>query len=583
MQTINAPIINVQEIEPKLRHLTIFQTFDKLNPGEHLIIHNNHDPKPVFYQLQEIRGNVFDWEYLQAGPEWWDIKVTKHENAPKPAVIINEKGEIEITVPALEPRLKHETIFFAFEKLGSGKTMIIHNDHDPKPIYYQLQSMHGDIFTWDYITEGPEWWQIRVTKKASAQPNPYINDKGEVVINVPALEPSQKHPTIFNTFERLIPGKTLIIHNDHDPRPLHYHLQNMHGDTFSWEYLQECPEWWDVKIIKKQIEENNGEPNYLKVGKNPSNQKETTITIPLIEPKLKHATIFKIFDTLEVGESLVIHNDHDPKPVYYQLLGERGETFTWEHLEQGPQWWDIRVTKKGTENDETIGEIVAKDIRKAEVLKKFGIDFCCGGNKTVRQVCTEKGIDANLVEQALQQPLQNLTGNNHNYNEWNIDFLADYIVNVHHSYVKKYLPEIVGYAAKVAKVHGPNHAELASINDLVVKVNTELLEHLKEEEGVLFPLIKKLVHAKNSNTKLDGTNNFAKILEELEKEHEQVGEMVDKIRELSNEFAIPEDACTSYKLLYKILQDFEDDLHIHIHLENNILFPKALAIEKELG
>lgn len=233
MQTINAPVINVQEIEPKLRHLTIFQTFDKLKPGDALIIHNNHDPKPVYYQLQEIRGNVFDWEYLQAGPEWWDIKVTKHKNAPKPAVIINDKGEIEITVPALEPKLKHETIFFAFEKLGPGKKMIIHNDHDPKPVYYQLQSMHGDVFTWEYLQEGPEWWQIKITKKASAQPNPYINDKGEVVINVPALEPSQKHQTIFNTFERLIPGKTLVIHNDHDPKPLHYHLQNMHGDTFS--------------------------------------------------------------------------------------------------------------------------------------------------------------------------------------------------------------------------------------------------------------------------------------------------------------------------------------------------------------
>ena len=490
MQTTDAPVINVQEIEPKLRHLTIFQTFDKLQPGQSLIIHNNHDPKPVYYQLQEIRGNVFDWEYLQAGPEWWDILVTKHENAPQPAVIINDNGEIVITVPALEPRLKHETIFLAFEKLNSGKSMIIHNDHDPKPLHYHLKSMHGDIFSWEYLQEGPQWWDVKITKK----------------------------------------GKETTQHKDE-------------------------------KV---------------------SNSGEVVVNVPALEPKLKHPTIFKVFDELEAGDSMIIHNDHDPKPVYYQLLGERGDIFTWEYLQQGPQWWDIRVTKKGTETTETIGEIVAKDIRKADVLKKYGIDFCCGGNKTIRQVCAEKGIDAIAVEKALQQPIQDITGNNHNYNEWNIGFLADYIVNVHHSYIRKYLPEIQGYAAKVAKVHGTNHAELAQIQHLVEKVGTELTAHLKEEENVLFPLIKQIAQTENTDSQLNKANNFSAVLEQLEKEHDSVGKMIDEIRKLSNGFAIPEDACTSYKLLYKMIQDFEDDLHIHIHLENNILFPKAQKLEKEL-
>ena len=167
---------------------------------------------------------------------------------------------------------------------------------------------------------------------------------------------------------------------------------------------------------------------------------ENYIDVTLIEPKLKHPTIFQVFDSLAGGESLTIHNDHDPKPVYYQLLGERGDIFKWKYEQQGPEWWDVLITKKGEGDQETIGQIAVKDLRKAEVFKKYGIDFCCGGKKTVREVCQEKGIDATKVEQELQQANTDNKTDNNAYNEWGLDFLADYIVNTHHRYVRKYLP-----------------------------------------------------------------------------------------------------------------------------------------------
>ena len=114
------------------------------------------------------------------------------------------------------------------------------------------------------------------------------------------------------------------------------------------------------------------------------------INVPLIEPRLKHPTIFEKFDAMPEGQSLVILNDHDPKPVYYQLLGERGNVFNWEYLEQGPELWRVRITKKITgAGEETLGEIATKDLRKAEIFKKYGLDFCCGGKKTVKQACAE--------------------------------------------------------------------------------------------------------------------------------------------------------------------------------------------------
>lgn len=309
--------------------------------------------------------------------------------------------------------------------------------------------------------------------------------------------------------------------------------------------------------------------------------KENYINVPLIEPKLKHPTIFKVFDGLAGGESLIIHNDHDPKPVYYQLLGERGDIFTWQYQQQGPEWWDVLITKKGENDKETIGQIAVKDLRKAEVFKKYGIDFCCGGKKTVREVCMEKGIDATKVEHELQQVSNENKTDNNAYNEWDLDFLADYIVNTHHRYVRKYLPELRSYTLKVAQVHGDRHPELSEIQKLVETINEELSEHMVSEEKVLFAYVKKIVNARKNSLPLDKEGrNLESLIEELESEHDYVGRCLDKIRAMSNDYAIPEDACASYKLLYKMIQEFENDLHIHIHLENNILFPKAIEMEK---
>ena len=304
------------------------------------------------------------------------------------------------------------------------------------------------------------------------------------------------------------------------------------------------------------------------------------INVTLIEPKLKHPTIFRVFDDLKGGESLTIHNDHDPKPVYYQLLGERGDIFTWEYLEQGPEWWDVKVTKR-EDGKETIGEIAVKDLRKVEIFKKYGIDFCCGGKKTIAEVCAEKNIDATKVQTELRQIDTENKASNISYNDWSIDFLADYIVNTHHSYVRKYLPELKTYALKVAQVHGNQHPELLPIQKLVEEISEELTEHLEQEEKVLFTYIKKIVEARKGSLPLVKLGkDLAGLIEELEKDHDLVGRCFDQIRDLSNEYAIPSDACASYKLLYKMIREFEDDLHLHIHLENNILFPKALEMEK---
>ena len=313
-------------------------------------------------------------------------------------------------------------------------------------------------------------------------------------------------------------------------------------------------------------------------------ERENILNVTLIEPRLKHPTIFIRFDELHPGESLIIHNDHDPKPLYYQLLGERGNIFNWEYLEEGPELWRVKISKKLTgENNETLGEIVAKDSRKAEVFKKYGLDFCCGGKKTVKEACAEKGLDVTKIEQELLTADKNITTHRPlPYNEWTLPFLIDYITNTHHSYVRKTLPDLVGYAHKVSGVHGDHHPELFEISKLVDEISSELTAHMMKEEKVLFPYIKQLVFAEENEQALPAAH-FGTVqnpIKMMEMEHELVGKNLEKIRALSQNYSLPADACGSYRLLYALLQEFESDLHIHVHLENNILFPKALDLEK---
>jgi regulator of cell morphogenesis and NO signaling len=213
---------------------------------------------------------------------------------------------------------------------------------------------------------------------------------------VPSLQPALKHPTILKKFDDLQNDEAFLLINDHDPIPLYYEMKAEKGDIFEWKKVEDGPEVWKVEIKKTTIQSANVSP--IKENKEEAKPDVFVLNVTLIEPRLKHPTIFKHFDALKEGEAFQILNDHDPKPLYYQLLGERGNIFTWSYLEQGPQWWKVQIKKNDLANGETVGEIAAKDIRKAEVFKKYGIDFCCGGKKSLKQVCEEKGLDVEIVE-----------------------------------------------------------------------------------------------------------------------------------------------------------------------------------------
>jgi regulator of cell morphogenesis and NO signaling len=222
----------------------------------------------------------------------------------------------------------------------------------------------------------------------------------------------------------------------------------------------------------------------------------------------------------------------------------------------------------------TVGEIVANDFRAASIFKEAGIDFCCGGNKSIAEACKEKNADESRLIQQLEALSQTPVAGAMNFKEMELGFLSDYIVNTHHKFVLKNLPELVFYTKKIAEVHGGHHPELIEVESLFTRINEELIQHLKNEEEVLFPAIKEA--EKNASAEVKST--IVSEITRMQDEHEFAGGAMDKINVLTQNYLIPEDACNTYRVSLKLLEQFEDDLHIHVHLENNILYPKALKL-----
>jgi regulator of cell morphogenesis and NO signaling len=227
--------------------------------------------------------------------------------------------------------------------------------------------------------------------------------------------------------------------------------------------------------------------------------------------------------------------------------------------------------------NQRVGDIVTENYHAAGVFREYGIDFCCGGGKPLNQVCEKQGIPVDEVLTKLENLSVTAGADSQNYKDWEPNFLIDYIINVHHSFVRNKTDEISAYAAKVARVHGENHPENIDIFKQFVTLANEMIEHLEAEETTVFPLIKKLsTRVENGEALLESEKEKLRgQLSLMEDDHDGAGQLMADIRSLSHNFTPPADACRTYQILYQNLAGFEEDLHKHVHLENNILFKKA--------
>mgnify|MGYP000008369890 CR=1 FL=1 len=233
---------------------------------------------------------------------------------------------------------------------------------------------------------------------------------------------------------------------------------------------------------------------------------------------------------------------------------------------------------------QTIGEIVAQDYRTAQVFKDHKIDFCCRGNRSLEEVAEKNNLNIDTLSAELKAVSNQNNGDNIDFKSWPLDLLVDYIEKKHHRYVEQQNTILKQYLEKLCKVHGEKHPELFEISQLFNASAGELAMHMKKEELVLFPFVRKMVEAKQSGKDLSAPH-FGSVenpINTMMDEHDNEGVRFRTIAELSNDYTPPADACSTYKVTYALLQEFEEDLHRHIHLENNILFMKARELEKQL-
>jgi regulator of cell morphogenesis and NO signaling len=238
-----------------------------------------------------------------------------------------------------------------------------------------------------------------------------------------------------------------------------------------------------------------------------------------------------------------------------------------------------------TVTTQTVREIALEEPSSIRVFEQFGIDYCCGGRKPLAEACAAQNIEVDAVIAALEAAAGKTEPNFKDWQSSSLKNLSAHIVATHHSYVRAELPRLAMLAQKVVNRHGATQAELPAIQVALGNLDSELTQHLAKEEAILFPYIAALEGALKSGTELphDCFGTVANPIAMMTQEHDAAGSLLAEIRGLSKQFTTPEGACPTYHAFYDGLREFEQDLHQHIHLENNILFPRAIALEASIS
>lgn len=238
------------------------------------------------------------------------------------------------------------------------------------------------------------------------------------------------------------------------------------------------------------------------------------------------------------------------------------------------------------DKSESVTSIVNNDYRTADVFRKYNIEYCCGGKYPLHIACEINGVDEEQLIQELEEATSEInTSNTLDFNSWPIDFLTDYIVNIHHHYLRIALPRLLDYVGRFADGHRKKYTYLDELQNIVTLLNRTFIPHLEQEEQIIFPYIRQISHAYYSREPYASllVRTLRKPIEDImEHEHNITGKLIHRLRELTNDYTPPEPACISHKVTFYKLREVDNDITRHLHLENNILFPKAIRMEKEL-
>jgi uncharacterized protein (DUF2249 family) len=308
-----------------------------------LVADRDVDPHLIRYQIEH--NQELEWTY--ADPDQEPRQLTIVSGDP----LNGDLGTIDVR--DLKPQRRHEALLAIFDELGAEEGFVLVNDHDPKPLYHELRSMHGEVVDWEYRSRGDNGWRVEVIKTAESDA-----DDEDIVTryDVRDIPKEERHPTIHHRYGMIPEGGTMELIAPHEPRPLRGEFREQYGNAFSWEVVESEPGRCRVQITK----EGSGDAGASEGASEEETGNEAVEVLQELDvrdlpPAQRHEQIFAAYDTLDGGTGFVLVNDHDPKPLYHQFEAETGPEFRWEYRQKEPGEFRVLIGKTEASDSELAG------------------------------------------------------------------------------------------------------------------------------------------------------------------------------------------------------------------------------------
>ena len=361
------------------RRERLFDAIDGADPGDTLAVTADGDLDVHLVRYQIERDRRLAWEHADPDTEPRELDVTVGEPLADDALAT-------IDVRDLTPQRRHAVLLDLFEELPAGEEFVLVNDHDPKPLYHELRSMHGDVIDWEYASRDAGEWRVEIGKDADSEGVGSEEANGEAATDgvitrydVREIPKQERHPTIHHRYGMIPEGGTMEIVAPHEPRPLHREFERQYGDSFSWEVVESEPGRCRVQITKSpgvgghdgadrtgddrhgdDRDEHHGDDDgddrdgdATETATSPTDEEALDVIKELdvrdLPPAQRHEQIFDAYDELETGTGFVLVNDHDPKPLYHQFEAEAGPAFRWEYRKRDAGEFRVLIAKAATD------------------------------------------------------------------------------------------------------------------------------------------------------------------------------------------------------------------------------------------
>jgi uncharacterized protein (DUF2249 family) len=327
----------------------LFERLNDADQGETLEIVAEDDLDTHLLRYQIEQGRSLEWEYADPDAEPRELAVTVGDS-------LDQDSLATIDVRDLKPQRRHEALLDIFDELEAGEGFVLINDHDPKPLYHELRSMHGDIIDWEYASRGSGGWRVEILKTDDS------TGRSEEIVtqyDVRDIPKEERHPTIHHRYGMIPDGGTMELVAPHEPRPLRQEFRQQYGDTFTWEVVESQPSRCRVQITKGSTSSEIDQGSESSAADEEAGQSTDASSIDVVEeldvrdmpPAQRHEQIFDAYDELEPGTGFVLVNDHDPKPLYHQFDAEAGPEFHWEYRLRDPSEFRVLIGKDVADGD----------------------------------------------------------------------------------------------------------------------------------------------------------------------------------------------------------------------------------------